>query len=564
MSKTAPVVTFGLYAMIVKQDSAPAATDIQPFAKISDLKTGNTTNKPTITLEPDFWLLDGNYKFRPSDALTHVGLMSMSMSNADGNFITPPVLTVTFSEAHTTDSLTLRFAQFSDDYSSSVRVQYFDAADTLIRMDSYNPIDWEFSTEQAVTGFKKIVITFYSTNKPYRYLRLLGIDYGRIVTFTGADIKSASVVEQVNPLSIELPVDTLELHLYSSDAAFSIIAPGGDYASLQNKQPMDVYETIGNDTVYIGQFYLDTWENPSDTEIVFKAIDMIGVLDTIPYLGGIWTTATTVGALVEAMLSAINVPYALDPALEAVAIKGWIPICSTREALQQIAFACGAFVTCSRSSLIQITKTILAADVSSYDSIITKAEKGMEQSLTLTALVTGVEVTAHNYLSNATSSELYNGTLTSGAHTITFSAPMHSLSISGATITASGANYAIVSVATTGTVLLTGQGYTDTLQVYGVYNTGLDANVKVNIPGIKDATLVNSSNVASITQQVYNYYQQRYLQRVKLYNPTAEAGKTALVDALYNRQIAGIVEKLELDLSGGFTAKAEINGVVVT
>ena len=141
---------------------------------------------------------------------------------------------------------------------------------------------------------------------------------------------------------------------------------------------------------------------------------------------------------------------------------------------------------------------------------------------------------------------------------------MHSLSISGATITTSGANYAIVSVATTGTVLLTGQGYTDTLQVYGVYNTGLDANVKVNIPGIKDATLVNSSNVASITQLVYNYYQQRYLQKVKLYNPTAEAGKTALVDALYNRQIAGIVEKLDLDLSGGFTAKAEINGVVVT
>lgn len=564
MSRTSPVVTFGLYAMAIKQDSTPLATDLQPFSKLTDLKTGNVTNKPYVTCEPNFWLLDGNYKFKPSDALTHIGLMSLAMSGSDANFLVSPVLTVTFSTVHTTDGLTLRGAQYSGDYANSVKIAFYDDADVLIREDNYAPASWEFSTEQAVADFKKIIITFYSTNKPFRYLRLLGINFGQVVNFSGSEIKSAIVVEQVSPISIELPVNTLELRLYSSDTAFSIIAPAGNYASLQNKQPMDVYETIGNDTIYIGQYYLDTWENPSETEIVFNAIDMIGVLDTIPYMGGIWLTATTAGALIENILSAINTPYALDPALESAEIKGWLPICSTRDALQQIAFALGAYITCARTGIVQINKSTLVSDLTTYDSVITKSEKGMEQSLTLKTLVTGVEVTAHNYMTNTTSSELFNGALSVGTHTISFSSPQHNLSITGAAIASSGANYAIVTVSSPGTVVLSGQGYTDANQVYGVYNGTLDPSVKSNILSIPGATLVSNSIALATAQRVYDYTQERYVQKLKLYTPSAEVGKSVLVDALYNRQIAGIVERMTVDLSGGYTAKAEITGLVVS
>ncbi|MBV5322624.1 MAG: hypothetical protein JZU60_02165 [Ilumatobacteraceae bacterium] len=563
MSSTSPLVAFGLYAMAIKQDSTPTCPDLQPFSKITDLKTGNVTTKSYATFEPDFWLLDGNYKIKPADNLTHVGLMSLSMSNAYGLFDIPPVLTVLFGTAHSSEGLTLKFAQQSTDYANSILVSYYNASDVLICSDAYNPTGWEFSTNLAVSNFQKIVITFTSTNKPYRYLRLLEIEFGKLIYFTGSDIKSASVVEEINPLSIELPIDTLELRLYSSDSAFSIISPSGDYAQLRDKQPLDVYETLQSDTVFIGQFYLDYWENPSDTEIIFKCIDMTGVLDTIPYMGGIWLTATTVGALLQSMFEAISTPYDLDPDLEAAEIKGWIPVCSYREALQQIAFMAGAYVTCSRSGIIRIYKTVLASELSSYDVQITKSDKGTEQSLTLKTLVTGVEVTAHNYVSNTSSAELYNGILPVGTHTITFNAPMHDLSITGATLTTTGANYAIVSVASTGTVTLLGQGYTDTKQVLGVYDTTIDSSVKSNILSITDATLVTRDNLAAITQLVYDYYQQRYLQKVKLYSPTAEVGNSVLVDTLYSRQMAGVVEKLSIDLSGGFTAQAEIVGGII-
>lgn len=560
---TSPRVSFGLYALVIKQDSIPSCDDLQAFSKITDLRTDNTTSKPYITYEPDFWLLDGNYKFFPTNTATiHVGLMSLSMSDANGNFADPPVLTVDFSQVHSTDGLTIRGLQASNDYSDSIRVQFYNDAGVLIRDDSYAPASWEFSTEQAIANFKQIKITFYSTNNPYRYLRVTGIDYGELIYFTKTDIKSASVVEEVDPISASVPINTVELLLFSSDATFNIINPTGDYSALQYRQPLAVYEVIGDDTVFIGQFFLDTWENTSDTEIKFNCIDMLGVLDLQTYYGGIWLAGKKVGELLEEIFEAIYVPYDLDSELYDTMVYGWIPKCTYREALQQIAFAIGAYVSCSRSGLIKIYKTILASANTNYDSAIAKAEKGLDQKLTLKTLVTGVEVTAHDYVENTTVTELYNGTLAAGDYTIVFNAPMHDLSITGATITASGANYAIISVASEGSVVLSGQGYTDTTQVFGVYNTTLDANIKTNVLKVTDATLVNYANVAEVTQRVYDYYQQRYLQKVKLFVPSIEVGQTALIDTLYSKQIRGVVEKMSIDLSGGFISQAEITGVV--
>jgi hypothetical protein len=567
MTKTAPFVSFGLYAQTIKQDSTFAFDeDLQPFSKILDLKTGNVTNKPFATYEQNYWLLDGNYKFKPTtDTTIHIGLMGLDMSDSSGTFDVPPTLTITFASVHSMDAMTLRGSQVSDDYASSIHIAYYDAANALIEEADYSPTSWEFSTDEEVADFKKIELTFNSTNKPYRYLRLTEINFGRLIYFTGADIKSCSVVEEFNPLSIELPVDTCELRLFSNNAAFSIISPTGDYSELKNKQPLDIYETVGNENFYIGQFFLDTWENVSENEILFKAIDMIGVLETVPYLGGLWVTGDEMpaGELLEIIMGAIDTPYDLDPDLYDVLITGWMPVTNYREALQQITFAIGAFITCARSGALQINKIVLAKDLVSYDYTILKSDKGAEQSLKLKTLVTGTEVTAHNYVTNTTITQLYKGTLAIGVHTIIFNAPAWDLTISGGAITARDANYAIITVSVAGTVTLSGKGYDDTTQIFGVYNTTLDPNVKKNVISIKDATLVSPSNVAEIAQRVYDYYQQRYMQKVKLYAPVSATSNSVLVSTLYNKQIGGMVEKMTLNLSGGFTAQAEITGVVV-
>lgn len=562
MTTTYTQVSFGLYGIEIKQDAIPSATDKQPFVKINDLKTDNATSRPYATYEPDFWLLDGGYKFLPEDtSRVHVGLISLSMSDVNGNFSTPPVLTVNFQKVHTTDGLTLRFSQYSGDYINSLTVAYYDASDVLIRSDAYAPDSWEFSTGQAVSDFKKIVITFNRSSRPYRYLRLSGIDFGELIYFTNEDVIEADVVEEVNPLSTEVPFGSLRLVLFSENEEFSIVNPTGYYAEFKERMPLSVHEYVDGQSNFIGRFYLEDWTSVNENQMQLECVDLLGVLDKMPYRGGIWLgSGTTVEDLVEEILGPIYIPYDLDTELVSVVLKGWIPAGTYREALQQVAFAAGAFLSCARFGAIKIYKTTLAG-VGTPVTEITDADKGINSPLSLTTLITGVDITAHNYVASTDTVELYNESLEAGEHEITFNEPMHDLSITGATITESGVNYAILSVAATGTVLLTGQTYNDALKIFS-HRMTLEEGVKPNVVEIEEATLVSNSNGQIICDHVYNYYQQRYLQKARLFAPSAETGDTVLIDTLSAKQVLGMVERMEIDLSGGFIADAEIRGVI--
>lgn len=565
MTHTNVVVSFGLYALEVKQDAEFLETNLnhQPFVKIIDLKTNNVSGLPYASYEPDFWLLDGNYKFLPTDTSdVHVGWMSESMSDGNGDFADPLVLNIWFWNIHSSDGLTLRFSQFTGDYANKIGVQYFDdGPTTLIRTDIYYPTSWEFSTGQAVEGFRVIRITFWSTSRPYRYLRVEGIDFGTLIYFSGDQIKAASVVEEIDPMSGEARFNTFDVRLYSEDEAFSLINPSGYYQYLQERQPISVHETVGNRTIFIGSFYLDEWKNRSETEIEFSCIDLLGALDKVVFMGGMYDQDAD--WVINSILSPINAPYTLDTNLSEVNVSGWIPICSCREALQQVALAIGAYLDCSRSATIKIYQ---APDIATATptATITRAQKGKEQTLALKPFVTGVEVTAHNYVSSTTSKQVYNGVLTAaGSHTITFSEPLHDLSVTGATITESEANYAILSVTVEGTVTLSGQVYVDTRSVYAVNTPGLSANTKPNILKITDATLVNSSNVAEVCQRVYDYNQNRLSQTLKLFAPTdIELGDVVYVQTLYNQTVRAMIERMSIDLFGGMVAKVELTGVV--
>jgi hypothetical protein len=507
--------------------------------------------------------LDGEYKFKPADSLTHVGLMSLSMSDVDGVFGTAPVLTLNFSGTYTTTGLTLNFSQDTGDWADSIRVVYYNGA-SVRRTDDYVVTDWQFSTGQAVSTFNKIIITFYSTNKAYRYLRLMGLDFGTLTYFRGADIKSASLVEEVNPPSVEVTANAFEMSLFSTTPQFSIIDPTGDYAALKLNQPLDVYEEVGNDTVYMGQFYLKGWENISENEVKFTCVDRMGVLGDLQYNGGFWETATDAEGILDAMMLAAKTPYELDEDLVGATIQGWIPSMSYREAIQQIAFAIGGYVDCARSGAVKIRKMTLIADLSGYDNTIGREAKSLSGSLALKPLVTGVSVISYKY-TKQTVDIIFESYLAAGTHTILFSAPATSVGIVGgyASITSKAAHWAIVSVSISGTIRIQGELYAESEAVYSVNMSGLDASVPKNVIKIEDTRLIHAGNATTTAQRLYDYYQQRYLLKTKLFAPVAAAGTSVLIDTLQSKQIGGIVEKMTLDLTGGFTAQTEVNGVVV-
>jgi hypothetical protein len=560
MPTTTPEVSFGLYALTIKPDGTPSsASDLQPFSNLDDLRTDNISSQPYASYEPDFWVLNGAYKFIPDDSdRVHVGMMSLDQSNASGIFADPPVLTIQFTEPHSSDGLVLHFSRYTGDYADSIQVGWYTVTGRFLQWDTYEPDGPDFEISESVTGFGKIIITFYSTNQPYRYLRLTGLDYGHLITFSNQSVKSASLIEECDPISARLRANRLELKLFSDDSTFNPFSPTGYYANLKERQPLRVYEYIDNAPIFIGQFFLDEWKNVGDTEIEFKCIDWIGVMDQLPSRGGLFESpGITVDDLLDALLTPEGITYELHSTLANLSVIGWLPTGSLRESLQQIAFTIGAKVDCSRAWTIRIIPTPLAS-VEDAVALIDSSQKGIDQSLTLLPLVSAINVVAHSYVESTDSIDLFDGILAAGDHEISFDEPVHDLNVSGATITESGANYAIVNVATTGTVTLSGQVYLDNQIIYQA-----SSGEETSKPGltIEEATLVHAGNVGAVAARVFAYCQQRYQQQVKLFAPFVEVGQVVTVDTLYDRQLKGVIESMSINLAGGMITQAKIIGV---
>lgn len=550
-------VTFGLVDVTAKADSTPTATDKQTFADLDDLKLDTVTPLKVATFETDFWKLDGTFSLFPDTPSSYEwGYWSLSMSDSNGDFTVPPVMTITFTTNHTSSGLTLYFDELNSDYANSVNIKWYDSAGTLLDDQNFTPDTTVYFCDNSVTDYRKIVITFNSTNKPYRFLKLYNIAYGEIKLFGSSDIVSANIVEEVNVLSSEISINTFNLRLHSNDALFDILNPQGVYEALQQKQPLTVTETVNGVIKQMGTFYLDEWENDTENTVKLTGIDLVGIIDKTTFKGGIYSSETVANIIDEIMDSA-DAEYDLDSSYSAVTLSGWVPICTHREALQQVAFAIGAIVDCSRGNKIYIYP-ISDTTVSNIPS----SRKFLGQKVTLKPIVTGVEVTAHNYTEDTTSEEIFNDTLTTGTHEIQFDEPYHDLSITGATISESGANYAILSVSSGGTVILNGQKYIDSTKIFSVYMSGLPANEKTNVLKVKDATLVSNSNGQTTAQRIYDYYQKRYKYEGQIILDSEEVGSTYTIDSLNSQKIKGVVESLEIDLTGGFLAKAVIAGVV--
>lgn len=494
--RTKTAISFGLVDVTAKPDSTFTTVDKQSFVNMQQLKHDELEIRKYATLEKDYFRLDGTFELFPDYPKEHdFGLWSSSMSNEEGEFVNPVMLTINFTEPHNSLGLTFTFHEATDDYCNSLNVKWYGVSNNLLSDMNFNPDSTVYFADNAIEGYTKIVITFCGTNKPYRYLKLTQLDFGQIKLFTGRDLVNANILEEVDPMSSELRINTLNFTLYSEDAEFSILNPSGLYSLLQQRQPMKVYEYLDGVKKNLGTYYLNEWENEDEYNINMTGVDLVGVIDGTNFNGGIYSNVTA-GVIIDEIMTSANAEYELDSSLEKKVLSGIIPACTHREALQQVAFAIGGIVDCSRANKIKIypMPTVLSGHIG-------KDRKFQGHKLKLKPLVTGVEVTAHNYV---------NGE--------------------------------------------------DNPQIFGVYNTNLAPGDKENILKVEEATLVSNNNALEVAQRVYDYYQQRHQDEGEILLSDEECGRVVTIDSLHNQKIQGIVEKLDIDLTGGFIANATITG----
>lgn len=221
--KTSARIAFGLVDVTAKDDSILSITDKQEFVNLDDLKRDDLEEIKYGTCEKNQFALDGTFELMP-DILEDMGLWTNSMSNENGDFDIPPVLNIDFTIPHSSLGLTFMFS-IANDYPGHMNIKYYDNSNNLLADTDFYPDNHFFVANNIIENYQRIVITFYSTNNPYRYLKLYKILYGADMVFDRESLMSATLLEELDLLSSEVSINLLDFKVYSENDEFNIINP---------------------------------------------------------------------------------------------------------------------------------------------------------------------------------------------------------------------------------------------------------------------------------------------------------------------------------------------------
>lgn len=404
------------------------------------------------------------------------------------------------------------------------------------------------------------------------------------VEFSRTQVKNANLLEQTNIISTEIPINTIDFKLVTLDDLFSMFSESA--ALLTERLPLLVYEQVDGETLLLGKFYLSTWKNTSDKVMEFSAYDIIGVLDNTDFDGLFWSTPVTLAAALAQVLTPINVAYEIDSSLADVELSGWMPSGSYRDALQQIGFAAGATILTSRRENILITKSV--SPTFFYVDRLFSTERLGKQTLELLPIVSTIELVSHNYEASDTVETIFDKYLEAGSYKVIYEKPYYDIVISGPGYTqfvlgteagdylttengdyleAGGeynvnSNSAYFTISVAGQVTITGHPWIDSKRSYIFNETGTNESQNKKTIKVADATLINTSNGQTILDGMRDYYRLRYVQTTKILPTELETNDIVLSNTVYETNVLVSIQKMDMDLTGGFLSKVEMLGVV--
>lgn len=548
-------IILNLIDITAKSDSSPAATDILPFADATQLKRDDLVVPKYATLEDDFFLLDGSFSLFPDNPSgMDFGYWSQNMSGSDSSFANPPTLEISFTKQHTSAGLTLYFLP---DFPVLINIQWLTLGGALIISKDFQPDTFDYFCDCAVEDFGKIIITFKCTAKPYRYIKLRAVDYGTYLSFSGESVVDAKITEEVDLISNTLSINMANFILHSPADDFNLRNPKGVFKLFQQGQKVHIRQRPDSGNIEMGTFRLATWQSADASTGQFTANGSIGELDKTDFkLGRIYVNEPAGNIIDTIMQSAGWTDYTIENAIRSTPLSGWLPIAMHRTALQQVAFAAGAIVDDSRGSTIRIY-----SQPPTYNHLIPRSRKFSGGSVKLLSYISDVSLTAHNYVLKPETEQIYQGILTAGPHEIQFDSAVTELAITGGTITEQHPNYVVVSVAADGGVIITGKKYEDHPMIYLQAAEKLPAGAARNTIKFEKATLISAANVPTIAQRLYDYYQLRYQTTVPVILEQERAGeKVALQHTDGTGYTMDVIEKMDIDLVGGFVANATLIG----
>lgn len=299
-------------------------------------------------LELNRWALDGKTLIVPTGETVQDGFISSLMSDADGNFSTPPVITREFSLKHIFPGLTLTFDTRQQEWPLEVTADFYLNGEVMdTQTVSITSVQTTITT--TATEVDKVTITF-DRCLPYRRPRLENVLYGLNVQFVNKDIVSTQQKHDVDPLSRRLPTETMQFTILDYEHKYDPDNPAGIYAYVDKNSPIEIqygYELPDGSVEWLkpDNYVLNAKPSAQNNQATFNGTGLIGSLTGTFYkskLGSKSLYDMAEEVLLDAGLTLTEQgtnPWEIDDALKNMFTTAALPIDTHMNCLQLIAHA---------------------------------------------------------------------------------------------------------------------------------------------------------------------------------------------------------------------------------
>jgi hypothetical protein len=496
------------------------------------------------TFENDYWIADNSFHLPPKSTESgfEIGWWSGALSQADKTFAITQEVLFTFTGDHSSIGISLTFDKLANVVAEDFTIEALDSSDVQIDIDTVtgntNSI---YVWDQNLTDYRKIKIRITKMSAAYRRARITEVDFGVIQEYTGNELISCNVLEEVDTTSSEVTTNELTFTVDNQNKAFDILNPTGFYSFLERKQQIFAYIGVETSTdifeyVPCGVYYLSEWASDRGTLTAsFTSRDIFEQLGESIYRKAIYADIT-LETLIDNIMADVGVTdYVVDSSLSSITVKGYLAIMTHREALQMCAVAGECIIYSDRYGVIQVkpapsTPTGVTIELDNmYNSPQIKLDK----------LINTIEVNNYTF-TNLASEKVYEGTVTLAGTSdviLDYSKPATSVSYGvtgGATVNTATyyTNSAVLNITHTGdtTITLTGTELSLSSNIVSDVDTSIPANEKPLTMKV-DNTLINNTT----------HWRQ---------DPRLESSDIVIVEDEFGQNLTSRITKQEFDFSG--------------
>lgn len=279
-------------------DGEWSANSESPQSFVEDIEYQGMAWLGLATLELNRWELDGDFGI-DSDQWPPVAVENFAsgvLSDENGDFSSPVVLTKEFEEEHTLPGFFLIFDTREDCYSREATIVFSRAGEEVDEI-TLSPTQTKCGAEHLVENIDEIEITLGST-LPYHRARLESVLYGMEYVYTNDDIASTKQTHDVDPLSRRLPSKQFSFTLIDYEHRYDPDNPEGQYQYIDINSPIALqygYTLEDGQVEWLepDRYLLNAKPTVKDDLATFTATDIIGTLTKTYYKGSFTRNAVS-------------------------------------------------------------------------------------------------------------------------------------------------------------------------------------------------------------------------------------------------------------------------------